>query len=68
MKTTADRMRALLVEANAIALDHFGKEAVANVPLLVTHIALTMTQIEEGNRVSPAGIGDPVAHKQSKDE
>ncbi len=58
MTDTAQRMRALLAEAQRIADDHFGQETVANVPLLVTHIALTMTQIDEADRTPQMRMGD----------
>ena len=54
MSETGDRMRELLVEAKTIASEQFDAQTIANVPLLVTHIALIMTQIEEGARASDA--------------
>jgi|GEM_PF-3243299 hypothetical protein len=48
MSATGDRMRELLSEAKTIAAEQFDAQTLANVPLLVTHIALIMTQIEEG--------------------
>jgi hypothetical protein len=54
MSETGDRMRELLTEAKVIAGEQFDPETIATVPLLVTHIALIMTQIEEGVRASGA--------------
>jgi len=54
MSQTGDRMRELLMEAKTIASEQFDAKTIANVPLLVTHIALIMTQIEEGARAAHA--------------
>jgi hypothetical protein len=54
MSRAGAQMRALLVEAQEIAEAQFGADKVRDVPLLVTYIALTMTQIDEGDRVSSA--------------
>ncbi len=54
MSAVGDRIRALLDEGQQIALERFGAEKVRDVPLLVTHIALTMTQID----VAPTPTAD----------